>query len=428
MLAARAPWHERRLDLIPPAAIFALAFFIRMSLVFVLHYYNTDLDLNSEISHIAAQFAKNFAFANPYMCPTGPTAHAAPAFPMILGSIYRAFAPGPIREIATCLLGAAVSSMIYALLPWFAASLGFRRVTGVVAGIFGAAVPLFFWIEARGIWDAPYVCLFLVLCTAATLELRPGTSQRRIVAAGVAWGVAFLFAPSLLPVFLACAAVLFWRWLPAAKAVAVVLALGIPAIVVTSPWMVRNYVQFHSVFWIRDNFGLELHTSNNPEARPIETDNREHTESFQVHPNGRAAACAAVQREGEIAYFKQQQRLALDWISSHPLDFLKLSLKRAFYFWFLPLPSPAKRLASAVLTILAFGALALMWRISAARLLILILLTYSAVYCFIQVDPRFRYPLHPLILVAVSAAVCPYLSGPRISGRPRSAKSTTAVS
>src|SRR5450631_283301 len=159
MLAARAEWYERRLEAIPPSVLFALAFVIRAALVFALRYYTTDLDLGSEISHIAAQFARNFTFANPYMCPTGPTAHAAPAFPMILGSIYRAFAPGPAREIATCLVGTAVSSTIYALLPWLAVSLGFRRIVGVLAGVFGAAVPLFFWIEARGIWDAPYVCL-----------------------------------------------------------------------------------------------------------------------------------------------------------------------------------------------------------------------------------------------------------------------------
>jgi MFS family permease len=405
MLAAGARRHERRLEAISGAAIFALAFGVRAALVFALRYYTTSLDLESEISHIAAEFAKSWTFANPYMCATGPTAHAAPAFPMILGAIYRALAPGSTREIAICLLGTAVSSTIYALLPWLAVSLGFRRIVGVVAGVIGAAIPLFFWIEARGIWDAPYVCLFLVLCTAATLELHPGASLRQIATAGAAWGIAFWFAPSLLPVFLVCMAILFWRWLPSSRALAVVFALGIPAIAVATPWIVRNYAQFHSVFWMRDNFGLELHTSNNPAARPNEADNREHTDSFQVHPNGRAAPCATIQREGEISYFKRQQRLALDWIGSHPVAFLRLTLARAFYFWFLPLSSPVKQLASAVLTVVALGALVLMLRTPAARLLLLILLAYSAVYYIIQVDPRFRYPLHPLILMGASAGV-----------------------
>lgn len=419
MPAARARWFERRLETIPVGALFVLAFAVRAVWVFILQYYTNSLDLESEISHIAAEFARTWTFANPYMCVTGPTAHAAPAFPMILGSIYRVFAPGPLREIVICLLGCAVSSIIYALLPWFAVSLGFHRVVGVIAGIFGAAVPLFFWIEARGIWDAPYVCLFLVLCTAATLQLHPPASLRRMATVGAVWGIAFWFAPSLLPVFMVCTAIVFWRWLPSSRAVAAVFVLGVSALAVVSPWIGRNYAQLHGLFWIRDNFGLELHTSNNPEARPIEWDNRERTGSFQVHPNGHAVPCAMVQQEGEVAYFKRQQRMALDWIGSSPISFLKLSLARSFYFWFLPLSSPVKQLTSAVLTVVAFCGLVWIWRTPAARLLVTVVFTYSVVYYVIQVDPRFRYPLHPLILIGAAAAACSALN--RIANQPSTA-------
>lgn len=427
MLTRRARWSEWRLNTVRPTTIFALAFAVRAVGLFAFRYYESDLDLDSEISHLAAQLAENFNFANPYTCVTGPTAHAPPAFPLILSLLYRLFEAGPVRETVICLVGSAVSSLIYALLPRFAVSLGFQRAAGVCAGLFGALVPQFFWIEARGIWDAPYVCLFLVLCTAATLELRPGASLRRIAGVGALWGIAFWVAPSLLPVLLVCSLILFWRYLPSPQAIAVVCALGVPAIAVVSPWIVRNYVQFHSVFWMRDNFGLELHTSNNPEARPIEADNREHTNSFQVHPNGHPAACAKVQQVGELLYFKTQQRLAMEWIRSQPGAFVKLSLDRAYYFWFLPLPSLPKRLASAVLTVLAFVALALMWRTAAARLLLLILFTYSALYYAIQVDPRFRYPLHPLILVAVSAGTLSAIATLRRKRAPDWPKSTTAA-
>ena len=153
---------------------------------------------------------------------------------------------------------------------------------------------------------------------------------------------------------------------------------------------------------MRDNFGLELHTSNNEEARPIEADNREHTNSFSVHPNGRRAACLAVQRVGEVAYFKEQQREATAWIRSDPAAFVRLSAARAGYFWFVPLASPVKRAASAVLTIMCLLGLVLGWRVYGARLLMAVLLIYSVVYCFIQMDPRFRYPIHPLILMGAA--------------------------
>ena len=157
--------------------IFALAYLTRVGLVFLLRYYETDLDLDSEILHIASQFAKDFSFANPYICPTGATAHAPPAFPMLLGIIFRLFPPGAVREIVLCLAGSAVSSAAYALLPWLALNLGFHRLVGVIAGIFGAVVPLFFWIEARGIWDAPYTALFLILGVGVSAVARSGSAD-----------------------------------------------------------------------------------------------------------------------------------------------------------------------------------------------------------------------------------------------------------
>jgi hypothetical protein len=382
--------------------IFALAYLTRVGFVFVLRYYQTDLDLESEILHIAIQFARNFSFANPYLCPTGATAHAPPGFPMLLGVIFRLFQPGVVRQVVLCLIGSAVSAAAYAFLPWFALNLGFQRMVGVIAGVLGALLPLFFWIEARGIWDAPYTALFLILGVGVCAALNPAQPVSRFVWAGAIWGVGFWFAPSLLPVFVVCAAGVFWRCRPALRALAATAAFCVSALVLVSPWIVRNYIQFHSVFWMRDNFGLELHTSNNPEARPIEADNRENTHSFRVHPNGQLAACVVVQRMGEVAYFKEQQREAMAWIRSDPGAFLRLSAIRAWYFWFVPLASPVKKAASAVLTAMCFGGLLLGWRVSGARLLLAVLLIYSAIYCFIQMDPRFRYPIHPLILVGAA--------------------------
>lgn len=395
--------------------IFVLAYAIRVALVIVLRYYKSDLDLDSEISRVAAQFSQDFAFANPYVCPTGPTAHIAPGFPMILGMIYRSFPGSPAREIAECLLGTGVSSATYALLPWLAGSLGFERIVGVIAGFLGAMVPLFFWIEARGIWDASYACLFLTLCVAATVGLGPGRTLWRIAASGMLWGVAFWFSPSLLPVFAVCAGIVFWRWLPLRRAVAAMAVFSVPAFAIASPWMVRNYMQFHSVFWMRDNFGLELHTSNNPGARAIEVDNREHTTSFEVHPNSRPAVCAVVQRVGEVWYFKEQKRQALEWIASDPAAFVKLTMTRTFYFWFLPLNSPTRRAALAFLTVACFAGLVLLWKTHGVRILFAVLLAYSAIYCIVQIDPRYRYPIYPLTLTGASAVACFWARAARLS-------------
>ncbi len=385
--------------------IFGMAFLTRVGWVFLLRYYQTDLDVESEVFHVAGQFARDFSFANPYICPTGPTAHAPPAFPMLLGLIFRLFSPGVVRQLVLCLAGSAVSSATYAFLPWLAINLGWQRRVGVIAGLFGAVVPLFFWIEARGIWDAPYTALFLVLGVGVSAVLNADQPVVRFARAGAVWGIGFWFAPSLLPVFLVCAAGVFGRCLPGLRALVLTAVFGACAVILVSPWIARNYVQFHRIFWMRDNFGLELHTSNNAEARPVEVENREHTNSFRVHPNGRLEACLQVQRVGEISYFQEQQREAMAWIRSNPERFVHLSSDRAWYFWFVPLASPLKRVGSAVLTVLCFAGIALCWKQYGARLLLAVLLFYSGIYYFIQMDPRFRYPIHPLILLGAAALV-----------------------
>lgn len=50
----------------------------------------------NEIVRIAASLNEKGAFADPYMIPTGPTAHHAPVFPLLLAAAQRLPLPAPL--------------------------------------------------------------------------------------------------------------------------------------------------------------------------------------------------------------------------------------------------------------------------------------------------------------------------------------------
>jgi hypothetical protein len=380
--------------------LFLLGSCVRIGLIFATRYYKVDPDQNREIMRIVAQLVATGSFANPYPCATGPTAQLAPGFPFVLALLYRLFELGTARDVAISIVGCIVSSASYALVPWLAEALGFSRRAGLWAGFAGSAVPLYFWVEARGVLDSPYIALALVVGVGLTLMARTFAG---LAGAGVAWGAGFWFAPTGLPVMAVCAGVVFWRWIPRRGAGIAVAALCVPAMVLIAPWLVRDYVQFHHWIWVRDSLGLQMGFSNNPDAGPLEAVNRERGLFKALHPNDSPEACRRLQEIGELALDGEYNRIAYQWAVSHPGDFARLTAQRAFYFWMIPLPSMPKRLTAAILTLLAFGAVFLYHRQFQGRMLGGILLLYSGIYCLVEVEPRYRQPLHTFTLVGAAA-------------------------
>src|SRR3954453_6746337 len=76
---------------------FAVAFIIRMLIL-----YGTGLDERldpTEMASVAVTWARTGQIANAYMAmPTGPTAHVAPGYPILIGLVYRVFGDGSFGE------------------------------------------------------------------------------------------------------------------------------------------------------------------------------------------------------------------------------------------------------------------------------------------------------------------------------------------
>src|ERR1700692_876235 len=71
----------------------------------------------NELEQVAQALALHGSFADPYLHPTGPTAHVAPGVAFIIGAIYAVFGIGWQGDLVRRFLAALVCSIQYALLP-----------------------------------------------------------------------------------------------------------------------------------------------------------------------------------------------------------------------------------------------------------------------------------------------------------------------
>ena len=356
----------------------------------------------------ALSIARHGTLADPYLIPTGPTAHVAPAYALFLGAIFRLFGTGAWGEFVKRFCASAAASVQYALLPVVSPALGMRRRVGLFAGLAGAVAPLKFSIEVSGDWEAPFVALaLLLLIYRIALTWKDGRySARQGLLQGIGWGAALLCSPNLLPVFFAVTAlglVLGGRRRP--RAYLTFAAANILAITLClAPWAIRNQRALGAPIFTRSNFGLEMRISNNDAASPLEPVNLKNGLYERFHPLMNLTEAEAVRAMGEVAYNRRCLEEASFWIRTHPVRFAELAAERVWYVWF-PRTSAPARDAVEVLVVVACGlGLALLWKQdrTSALLLIVCLLSYNAVYSLVQIMVRYRYPVDWIILLAAS--------------------------
>jgi hypothetical protein len=240
-----------------------MAFPIRFGAAWLLAY--REEPFSSEIARLAANVAAGNGFANPYICPTGPSSHTAPAYAFLLSILFGLFSEGPFRQTAIVLQACIASSLLYALLPWAATRLGFSLQTGLAAGLFGALFPLYLSTEARGQWESPLIALAFLLLLVTGIKLGDAPSIRSALQMGILSGVSLYLAPQLLPPLVILLLAACFRSKPALRMA--FLATAVSLLLIT-PWLLRNYLHFEKLIFMRGSLGLELSIAYSDIASP----------------------------------------------------------------------------------------------------------------------------------------------------------------
>jgi hypothetical protein len=102
----------------------------------------------------------------------------------------------------------------------------------------------------------------------------------------------------------------------------------------------------------------------------------------------------------EAAYQSLKLHQALDWIFTHPRQFLRLSAQRIFLILF-PQMRIWPRWVTAAYTVLGLAGLARLFKLRhpAALFFLAILMGFPAINIFVQASARYRFPIDRVLLV-----------------------------
>lgn len=380
--------------------LFILAFALRVSLVVALP---ADYRLlpPREMERVAKSWADTGSLANPYATPTGPTAHVAPVYPVLLGTIYRVYGTGSKERFAQSIFSCVLCALRSALVLPLALVLGLTWRRAVLAA--GLNVPYIsaFNTELHGTWEAPLATLLLIALVwiASRFSQRPSFALKDAVLLGLVLGAILLACPAFLPMvalFVLAAACLP---MPSRKSLTLWLAvLVMCAGIVLAPWTLRNLRVLGSPVIFRSNFGLELSLAYNDSGYTSALD--EHI--LDLHPAVNPEMSRRVAILGEVEFNKRREQETLRWIRAHPGRFARLSAIHILNFWFPPAEIKMLRIAFDALTILAWlGWLVLYFENRNSGLLLgIVWIAFPLIYYSTYWSSRYRYPMDWTLLLA----------------------------
>jgi hypothetical protein len=367
-----------------------------------------DLPHGGELVRIALSVAHRGTYADPYQSlPTGLSAHAAPGYVLLFAGVARLLGEGLAGAMFLWSLNIGFLALQLAQLPILSECLGLGALPGVLAAAFGV---IFQPYRILPEWDSLFTGALIVLLAILTLPyLRSPRSWKHSALLGFLWGIAILTNPQCVWLLLAWPVVAVLN-IPAEQRVRArraMVAISAGVALACMPWFLRNYERFHSVFFVRDNLGLELSTSNNSCARPTLLENLLSQCHFQTHPNPNPAIATEVFEKGEIRFNQERMHQAFAWISENPRAFASLTARRFVRFWFPYLTAYRYAVPSGVLTVLSFFGLGAMFRKHplAAWVIASVLALYPLINYVVQFEARYRYPIYWATLLPAAYAV-----------------------
>ena len=253
-------------------AIALAAFLIRLGAIAWTQSYLIPADRDHfafgyESGRIARSLAVGDGFSSPMPFPTGPTAHLAPVYPLLLSLIFRLFGVYTAWSAIAAFVVNSIADSLTCVILFYLGSAVFGEIEGLLAAALFALYPTAIWFASGTITvylRATALCLAALALWFYLQPVDPPTTQ--FIVTGLWIGLGGLVNPIIcLPGFMG----LMWMWhrlagrgperiwkpgLAAASAALVLL-----------PWMIRNAVVVHE-FTPRSAFGVNFRQGNSQAA------------------------------------------------------------------------------------------------------------------------------------------------------------------
>jgi 4-amino-4-deoxy-L-arabinose transferase-like glycosyltransferase len=378
-----------------------------------------------EIGRVARSIVLGRGFSDPYWANTGPTALLTPVYPYLLAGVFALF--GVYTKVAA-LVFLAMNTFFSAVtsVPIFLmARRTFDLRTAKIAAWAWVFFPNAINFSATTMWYHSFVALLLAVICLLVLSLEFSDRLMAWAGLGALLGFAALTNPVVAGIVPALGG---WLWVQRTNHRTRALATGVALIAMAAtimPWVVRNERVLHHPVVFKDGFWLEVCVGN--------VNSSLHWWDADQHPSGSARESAQYERMGEWSYMAAKRRQAFAYIAAHPRAYAFRSLRHAVFMWtgfwsFNPeylRQEPFDPENICFLSSLSLLSIAGLYRMFCAEkrrtamLYLLVLLSYPLPYYLSHLDPGFRHPVDPLLLILACSAITRFLPQARVPTRAR---------
>lgn len=369
-----------------------------------------------EMGHLARSIVMGHGFSDPYWGVTGPSALVTPVYPYLLAGIFKVFGVFTVASACVMLLLNCLFSALTAIPIFYIARKTCDLQTARIATWVWTFFPYSINFSATTMWYHGFVALLLSALLLCALYLQSRDSLR----SWAGFGMLFGFAALTNPVVVGTTPVIgIWlivqlkrqgrRWIAASGTALIVMVMTV------LPWSVRNVVVLHQAVPFKDGYWMEVCVGN--------VNDSVHWWDVEEHPSGSDREAREFQRLGEFRYMATKRERALSYIRSHPEHYAFRTLRRVVFMWtglwslnwaYLHQEpfDPATVVMATALSSLAFVGLLRLRSTRFKTLFWSVLFIFPLPYYLSHLDPGFRHPLDPLLVVLASSTVARWIMRP----------------
>jgi hypothetical protein len=361
-----------------------------------------SVNFTSEAARVSWALQHHRGFSDPYLSGlSGPTAQMAPFYPSLHAAICMVFGIGAGGWTAIVALTTIVWALHWTFAYRFLKNQG-HPWAGLAAGLLGVLVPL----PGRLFkWEAVFTACALAGGACLFVQFLNRPDRTKALLWGVATAISVLLAPATVVVFFVWG-LIFFRRVPRKRAIHLLAIAAACAALPVGVWTARNYLIFGHLFFIRDDVGFAIGSSDADCSRAVLADNIASGCFAAVHPTASVALLEDLKQQGEYGFAQQYMENTKRWVRANPRKFLTLTAERFAYFWFPIERNDRRSLLNGLLmsTASLLSLLAMLWRRSTGfTILAAALVLYPLPYYLVQAEQRYRYPVYwmSVLLAAV---------------------------
>ena len=393
--------------------IVVVALAVRLAVIpFVYHDWTDPFVIEHwAFGRIARSLVAGHGFGSPF-ADTGLSALLPPVYCYVLAGLFKIFGSETTSSIVAALSLNSLFSALTCIPVFFLAKRAFGERVAKWAGWGWAFSPYGVYYGADWAWSTPLVTLLLACLFLFAWRLEHSSRARDWFLFGLLGGVAALTEPVVLSVVpLLGLWTVYRRFRLRESWTGPMLAAAFGALMVMSPWIIRNYELFHRFIPVRSGYGLELYIGNNGYSTRWVNSN--------LHPNHSDAELEEYERVGEIAYMDHKLQQGKAYIRAHPAWYAWMTCRRIVYMWtgywsfshdYLkdePL-DPPNIFVNTTMSVLGLLGLRRVFRhdSSMGMRFAIVLFFFPLAYYFSHPETYYFRPVDPLIVVLAAVMVC----------------------